>query len=146
MSKDKGMTWEIEGQGISAVHGPYFGKKADHRIVIGKEGFHETTDGGKEWKKVAPLPQLAKKVAPLPFKRAMTLPRPGAISITVGSMPFSCRIFATWSAARLSLPGGFDVSSRISSCKSLTASSIKAGLPGLRLEVERACCEVTRQV
>jgi photosystem II stability/assembly factor-like uncharacterized protein len=55
-SKDKGKTWEIRGAAVNAVHGPYFGKKADHMIVVGKDGFHETTDGGKEWKKVAPLP------------------------------------------------------------------------------------------
>jgi photosystem II stability/assembly factor-like uncharacterized protein len=57
VSKDKGKTWAIEGAAVSAVHGPFWGKKADHMIVVGKDGFHETTDGGKTWKKVAPLPE-----------------------------------------------------------------------------------------
>jgi photosystem II stability/assembly factor-like uncharacterized protein len=57
VSKDKGKTWAIQGAAVSAVHGPLFGKKADHMIVVGKDGFHETTDGGKEWKKVAALPE-----------------------------------------------------------------------------------------
>jgi hypothetical protein len=57
VSKDKGKTWAIEGAAVNAVHGPYFGKKAGHMVVVGKDGFHETTDGGKEWKKVAALPE-----------------------------------------------------------------------------------------
>lgn len=56
VSKDKGKTWAISGAAVNAVHGPYWGKKADHMVVVGKDGFFETTDGGKEWKKVAPLP------------------------------------------------------------------------------------------
>jgi photosystem II stability/assembly factor-like uncharacterized protein len=57
VSKDKGKTWAIQGAAVSAVHGPYWGKTAEHMVVVGSEGFHETTDGGKEWKKVAPLPK-----------------------------------------------------------------------------------------
>jgi photosystem II stability/assembly factor-like uncharacterized protein len=57
VSKDKGKTWEIQGAAVPMVHGPFFGKKADHMIVVGKDGFQETTDGGKKWTKVAPLPE-----------------------------------------------------------------------------------------
>ncbi|HSQ58025.1 MAG TPA: hypothetical protein VLM40_20035, partial [Gemmata sp.] len=57
VSKDRGKTWAIQGAAISAVHGPYFGKSADHMVVVGKDGFFETKDGGNEWKKVAPLPE-----------------------------------------------------------------------------------------
>ncbi|MFO0822924.1 MAG: hypothetical protein U0792_07360 [Gemmataceae bacterium] len=57
VSKDKGKTWEIQGAAVSAVHGPYFGKKPENMVVVGKDGFLETTDGGKAWKKVAPLPE-----------------------------------------------------------------------------------------
>jgi photosystem II stability/assembly factor-like uncharacterized protein len=56
VSKDKGKTWEIQGAAVPMVLGPFFGKKADHMIVVGKDGFQETTDGGKNWAKVAPLP------------------------------------------------------------------------------------------
>ena len=41
---------------MNAILGPYFGKTADHMVVVGKDGFHESTDGGKAWKNVAPLP------------------------------------------------------------------------------------------
>ena len=56
VSKDKGKTWEIQGAAVAAVHGPFWGKKEGHMVVVGKDGFHETTDGGKKWTKVAPLP------------------------------------------------------------------------------------------
>jgi len=57
VSKDTGKTWDIQGVPVAAVHGPYWGKKADHMMVVGKDGFQETTDGGKTWKKAAPLPE-----------------------------------------------------------------------------------------
>ncbi len=56
VSKDQGRTWTIQGQEISAVFGPYFGKNADHMVIVGKQGFHETRDGGQSWQVVAPLP------------------------------------------------------------------------------------------
>src|SRR4029079_19079281 len=39
VSKDKGKTWAIQGAAVNAVHGPHWGKKADHMIVVGKDGF-----------------------------------------------------------------------------------------------------------
>jgi len=57
VSKDKGKTWEIQGTAVSAVLGPYFGKKPEQMIVVGKDGFQETLDAGKTWKKVAALPE-----------------------------------------------------------------------------------------
>ncbi len=56
VSTDKGKTWAIRGAAVNAILGPYFGKTADHMVVVGKDGFHESTDGGKAWKNVAPLP------------------------------------------------------------------------------------------
>ena len=55
-STDQGKSWSVTGGSVSCVHGPYWGKKADHVVVVGKAGFHESTDGGKTWKIVAPLP------------------------------------------------------------------------------------------
>ena len=56
VSKDQGRTWAIQGQEVSAVFGPYFGKAADHMVVVGKQGWHETRDSGQSWQVVAPLP------------------------------------------------------------------------------------------
>jgi photosystem II stability/assembly factor-like uncharacterized protein len=56
VSKDQGRTWAIQGQEVSAVFGPYFGKTADHLVVVGKQGWHETRDGCQSWQVVAPLP------------------------------------------------------------------------------------------
>ncbi|QDU26504.1 BNR/Asp-box repeat protein [Anatilimnocola aggregata] len=56
VSKDEGATWEVLGTPVSCVLGPYFGKSADHLMVVNKEGFQETTDAGKSWKTAAPLP------------------------------------------------------------------------------------------
>jgi photosystem II stability/assembly factor-like uncharacterized protein len=55
-STDKGKTWAVTGTPVACVNGPYWGKTADHLVVVGKAGFHESTDGGKMWKQVAPLP------------------------------------------------------------------------------------------
>ena len=56
VSKDQGRTWAIAGTPVSAVFGPYFGKTAEHMVVVGKQGWHETHDGGATWQVVAPLP------------------------------------------------------------------------------------------
>ena len=56
VSKDKGATWSVLGSAVNASFGPYFGKSANHFVVVGKDGFQETTDAGKTWKVVAPLP------------------------------------------------------------------------------------------
>ncbi len=58
VSRDKGATWTLEGSAVSAWFGPFFGKDAEHRVVVGKAGFHETTDGGTTWSLVAPLPDV----------------------------------------------------------------------------------------
>jgi hypothetical protein len=55
-SRDKGKTWAVTGTAVPAVLGPFWGKTADHMMVVGKDGFQESTDGGKTWKKAAPLP------------------------------------------------------------------------------------------
>jgi len=55
ISRDQGKTWTPEWT-VDAVHGPWFGKTADHVMVVGSKGFHESRDGGKTWTVVAPLP------------------------------------------------------------------------------------------
>jgi acetyl esterase/lipase len=57
-SKDKGATWTSRDNGFSAWWGPFFGRNAEHRVVVGKAGFHETTDGGSTWTVVAPPPHV----------------------------------------------------------------------------------------
>jgi photosystem II stability/assembly factor-like uncharacterized protein len=57
VSRDQGKTWEPQGKSVSGIVGPFWGKTADHMVVVAKDGIHETTDGGKDWKRVAPLPE-----------------------------------------------------------------------------------------
>ena len=56
VSADKGATWADLNAPADAALGPYFGKDAQHFVVVGKSGFHETKDGGKTWQLAAPLP------------------------------------------------------------------------------------------
>jgi len=56
VSKDKGASWELLGERVKAVWGPYFGKNDSHLIVVGEKGVLETTDAGKTWTVIAPLP------------------------------------------------------------------------------------------
>lgn len=56
VSRDKGATWSELGAPVEAVFGPWFGKDAQHLVVVGKGGFSESKDGGKTWQVVAPLP------------------------------------------------------------------------------------------
>jgi hypothetical protein len=55
-SRDGGKSWAVQGGAVDAIMGPFFGKDADHAVVVGKKGFFETGDGGKTWKDAAPLP------------------------------------------------------------------------------------------
>jgi hypothetical protein len=55
VSKDKGQTWQIQGQPLpNPIGGPYFGENANHMMVVTKENFLETLDGGQHWTPVAP--------------------------------------------------------------------------------------------
>ena len=56
VSRDRGASWKLQGEPVTAAWGPYFGKDARHWVVVGKEGIRETTDGGGSWAKVADLP------------------------------------------------------------------------------------------
>jgi hypothetical protein len=56
VSKDKGVTWAVQGQPVPAAWGPYFGKDEKQIVVVGKGGVQETTDGGENWSLVAALP------------------------------------------------------------------------------------------
>jgi hypothetical protein len=55
VSKDKGVTWAIQGSPVKATIGPMFGQDADHLVAVGAGGVYMTSDGGKEWAVVAPL-------------------------------------------------------------------------------------------
>ena len=56
VSRDAGKTWNLLGSAVKAWYGPYFGKDAEHLVVVGKDGISESTDAGASWKIVAPLP------------------------------------------------------------------------------------------
>lgn len=58
VSQDDGATWKKQGGDVEAAWGPYFGKDADHLVVLGKKGIFESRDAAKTWTKVtAPLPK-----------------------------------------------------------------------------------------
>lgn len=55
VSKDKGQTWQIQGQPLpNPIGGPYFGENANHMMAVTRENFIETIDGGQNWTAVAP--------------------------------------------------------------------------------------------
>lgn len=56
VSRDKGLTWAIQGTSIKALHGPYIGKDENHLVVSSEEGLMETADAGTTWKRAAPHP------------------------------------------------------------------------------------------
>jgi photosystem II stability/assembly factor-like uncharacterized protein len=56
VSKDRGITWSVQGKEVECSFGPYFGKDEMHIVVVGKKGFYQTTNGGREWEPAAPLP------------------------------------------------------------------------------------------
>lgn len=56
VSQDRGATWTLQGAPVAGGWGPYFGKEAQHLVVVGKDGVQETTDGGRSWQLVATLP------------------------------------------------------------------------------------------
>ncbi len=68
VSKDKGLTWRLQGSPIEAAWGPYFGKDERQIVVVGKigkeMGFWQTGDGGKMWRWRAPFPNFAPGNAP----------------------------------------------------------------------------------
>lgn len=61
VTSDRGGTWKRVGKLSGAAWGPYFGKDADHFVVVNREGFQETRDAGKTWRLIAPLPPPLKK-------------------------------------------------------------------------------------
>lgn len=56
VSKDKGLTWAVQGGAIKAYAGPYFGKDETHIFVGTKEGLQESTDAGATWKLITAPP------------------------------------------------------------------------------------------
>jgi photosystem II stability/assembly factor-like uncharacterized protein len=57
VSRDQGKTWDQLPAPKSATVGPFWGKTAEHMIVVAKDGIHETTDGAKSWSRIVPLPE-----------------------------------------------------------------------------------------
>lgn len=64
VSKDQGKSWAVQGSPVECSFGPYFGKDAQHIVVVGKKGFFATTDGGQHWEHAAPLPPEFSPPAP----------------------------------------------------------------------------------
>jgi outer membrane protein assembly factor BamB len=60
-SRDRGSSWPRVCGAAGASWGPFFGKDANHFVVVDKQGFEETTDGGRTWKLIAPLPAPFRK-------------------------------------------------------------------------------------
>jgi len=57
VSRDKGVTWSVQGSAVEASIGPFIDPKNDKRIVVaGAKGIFRTDDGGEDWKPVAQLP------------------------------------------------------------------------------------------
>jgi photosystem II stability/assembly factor-like uncharacterized protein len=56
VSRDRGITWAVQGQEVECSFGPYFSKDENHIVVVGKKGFFYTADGGQKWDSAAPLP------------------------------------------------------------------------------------------
>ena len=56
VSKDKGVTWTVQGQPVAAVAGPYFGSDPKQIIAAGEKGFYESKDAGVTWQNILPLP------------------------------------------------------------------------------------------
>ncbi len=60
VSRDHGVTWQVQGTPIEAAWGPYFGKNERQISVVGKVGteigIYETRDSGATWKQAAPFP------------------------------------------------------------------------------------------
>jgi hypothetical protein len=60
VSKDKGMTWKIQGSPVEASIGPWLDPKNEKRFVAaGKKGIFQSEDGGTTWQHVANLPEGA---------------------------------------------------------------------------------------
>jgi photosystem II stability/assembly factor-like uncharacterized protein len=55
VSKDKGLTWAVQGAKVNAPVGPFLGKDENHLAAVGADGCYETKDGGITWALVAPL-------------------------------------------------------------------------------------------
>jgi hypothetical protein len=63
VSKDRGATWQSQGNPIEAAWGPFFGKNEKQIAVVGRvgkeAGFWRTDDAGKNWKLAATFPSFA---------------------------------------------------------------------------------------
>lgn len=54
-SKDKGATWQVQGEAIDIWLGPFFGADENTMVVAGPQGIYKTTNAGKAWTKVSAL-------------------------------------------------------------------------------------------
>jgi hypothetical protein len=55
VSKDKGATWQPQGNAVDIWQGPFFGRDEKEMAVIGKDGMFTTQDAGETWTKAAGL-------------------------------------------------------------------------------------------
>lgn len=63
VSRDKGLSWKLQGSPVEAAWGPYFGKDESQIVVVGKigreTGFWQTGDAAKTWQWRARFPDFA---------------------------------------------------------------------------------------
>lgn len=68
VSKDRGVTWTIQGMPIEAAWGPFFGRNARQISVVGRiggdVGIWRTDDAGASWRMAAPFPAFDRENSP----------------------------------------------------------------------------------
>jgi photosystem II stability/assembly factor-like uncharacterized protein len=55
VSRDLGLTWQLQGAPVNIWQGPFFGRTEREIAVVGTEGIFITRDGGENWQRVAAL-------------------------------------------------------------------------------------------
>ena len=63
VSKDKGLTWSVQGNVVESSIGPFFDPLNGERIVVaGANGIFQTENGGESWKLIVSLPKSFEKL------------------------------------------------------------------------------------
>jgi hypothetical protein len=56
VSKDKGATWQSQGQSINIWRGPFFGADENSMVMQGNQAMYKSADKGASWTKIADFP------------------------------------------------------------------------------------------
>jgi len=68
ISKDRGLTWTVQGAAMESAWGPFFGKDARHIAVLGRQGsmtgIWRSDDAGASWTFAVPFPEFGKAARP----------------------------------------------------------------------------------